>query len=273
VKTGSLDSEGTRWAEALDGIETVIHAASRVHMMRDVSSDPLAEFRRVNTTGTLRLAREAATVGVRRFVFLSSVKVHGESSAHNCPLVETAPPAPNDAYAISKREAEDGLRAIAASSGMEVVIIRPPLVYGPGVKANFASLMRAIARGIPLPLGALHNRRSLVSLTNLVSFIITCMSHPNAANETFLVSDGEDLSTADLARRITVAMNKPERLIAVPPLLVLSVASILGRRASAERLCGNLQVDIAKAQSVLGWSPPISVDEGLRRTVASYCAA
>jgi nucleoside-diphosphate-sugar epimerase len=205
---------------------------------------------------------------VRRFVFVSSVKVHGEQTASDKPFVETMAPAPKDAYAVSKDEAEQGLRSIASETDMEVVILRPPLVYGAGVGANFAALMRAVDRGRPLPLGAIHNRRSLVALDNLVDFILTCAEHRAAANQTFLVSDGEDLSTTDLVRRLGRAMEAPTRLIPVPAWLLIAGATLLGRRGVAERLCGNLQVDISKARRLLGWSPPIDVDEGLRRAVA-----
>lgn len=255
----------TDWQHALTGVDTVVHLAARVHVMRDAVADQLAEFRRVNVAGTMNLARQAAVTGVKRFVYLSSVKVNGESGAH----IETDPPAPEDAYGISKHEAELGLRHIAPETGMEVVIIRPPLVYGPGVKANFQVLMRAVARGIPVPLGAIHNRRSLVALDTLVDFIVTCIEHPAAANETFLVSDGDDLSTTDLISRLARAMGRPARLIPVPKSVLMAGATLLGKRDVAQRLLGSLQVDISKAQQVLGWTPPISVDEGLRRAAAS----
>jgi nucleoside-diphosphate-sugar epimerase len=243
--------------------------AVRVHVMDDTSADPLAAFRQTNTAGTLNLARQAAAVNVRRFVFVSSVKVNGESTAKNLPFAATGAPAPQDPYGISKMEAEQGLRQIADETGMEVVIIRPPLVYGPGVKANFASLMRAVQRGIPLPLASVtHNRRSFVALDNLVDLLITCIDHPAAANQTFLVSDGEDLSTADLLRRLGQAMNKPARLFPVPPSLLQLGANLLGKGDMAQRLLGNLQVDISHTRNTLSWAPPISVDEGLRRAVA-----
>ena len=267
VTTGPIDAD-TEWKHALSGAEYVVHLAARVHVMADSSANPLADFRAVNVAGTLHLARQAAATGVRRFVFLSSVKVNGEASAVSQAMREVDAPAPQDPYAISKHEAEQGLRQIATETGMQVVIIRPPLVYGPSVKANFAALMTAIAKGTPLPLGALQNRRSLVTLDNLVDFIITCLAHPQAANETFLVSDGEDLSTTDLARRLGQALHRPARLIPVPASWLMAGAGLVGRRAAAERLCGNLQVDITKARTLLGWTPPISVDEGLRRAAA-----
>jgi nucleoside-diphosphate-sugar epimerase len=260
-------SPTTDWIEPLRGIQAVVHLAARVHVMDDLAKDPLEAFRTVNTQGTLRLAQQAADAGTKRFVFVSTVKVLGERSGASEALTERSAPAPFDPYAISKHEAEIGLREIAAHTGMEVVIIRPPLVYGPGVKANFAALMGAIARGWPMPLGALDNRRSLVALDNLVDFIRTCLAHPFAANECFLVSDDEDLSTTALLRRLGLAMGRPARLLPVPPALLRASATLLGRRAIADRLCDNLQVDITKARTLLGWTPPISVDEGLRRAV------
>ena len=252
------------WRQALADITLVVHLAARVHVMRDGAANPLAEFRRLNVDSTCTLARQAAEAGVRRFVYLSSVKVNGESGMYS----EADPPAPQDAYGISKHEAELGLRHIASATAMEVVIIRPPLVYGPQVRANFNALMKAVALGIPLPLGAIDNRRSLVALDNLVDFILTCLVHVKAANETFFVSDGDDLSTTDLIRRLARAMDRPVRLIPVPAAILLGAATLLGRRDVAQRLLGSLCVDITKARQRLGWVPPISMDEGLRRAVA-----
>lgn len=256
---------GMDWQPALVGVHVVVHLAARVHVMREAAANSLAEFRRVNVAGTLNLARQAAAAGAQRFVYLSSVKVYGEAGAY----AEEDPPAPEEAYGISKYEAEVGLRQIAAETGMEVVIIRAPLVYGPHVRANFETLMRVVARGIPLPLGAIDNRRSLVALDNLVDFILTCIERPAAANETFLVSDGEDLSTTDLIRRLAQAMGRPARLIPVPPAVLMAAATLLGRRDVARRLLGSLRVDITKAKQRLAWVPPVSVDEGLRRAVGS----
>lgn len=262
--------EATDWSAALNGCSTVVHLAARVHVMNERSGDPLREFRRTNTQGTLHLARQAAEVGVRRFVFVSSIKVNGESTTSGHPFTAADVPAAEDAYGISKQEAEQGLRQIAASTGMEIVIVRPPLVYGPGVKANFASLMRAVQRGIPMPLGAVtNNRRSLVSLDNLVDLLMVCIDHPAAANQTFLVSDGEDLSTTALVRRMGEAMGKPARLLPVPPALLSLGAAALGKRSVAQRLLGNLQVDIAHTRNTLRWTPPVSVDEGLRRAAVA----
>ncbi len=265
--------EATEWSAALNGCSTVVHLAARVHVMNERSSDPLREFRRTNVDGTLHLARQAARSGVRRFVFVSSIKVNGEATSAGHPFTAADAPAAGDAYGISKMEAEQGLPTIARDTGMEVVIVRPPLVYGPGVKANFASLMRAVQRGIPLPLGSVsNNRRSLVALDNLVDLLITCIHHPAAAGQTFLVSDGEDLSTTALIRRIGQAIGTPARLLPVPPALLELGAAVVGKRDMAQRLLGNLQVDITHTRTTLGWAPPISVDEGLRRATAGMVA-
>jgi nucleoside-diphosphate-sugar epimerase len=258
----------TDWSAALKGVQQVVHSAARVHVMSDKSSDPLAEFRRVNVAGTLNLARQAAAADVRRFVFLSSVKVNGEATLPGQAFTEHDSPAPQDPYGWSKHEAEMGLRQLAAETGMEVVIIRPTLVYGPGVKANFAALMRAVQRGWPLPLGAVQNQRSLVALDNLVDLIVTCLDHPAAANQTFLASDGQDLSTADLVRGMARASGVSARLWPVPVLALQMVSGALGKGAVVQRLSSNLQVDISKASKLLGWVPPVSLDEGLRRAMA-----
>ncbi len=252
------------------GVEVVIHAAARVHVMHDESSDPLAEFRKVNVDGTLNLARQAAEAGVGRFIFISSIKVNGEGTPVGVPYVADGQAAPADPYGISKMEAEQGLRALAAETGMEVVIIRPTLVYGPGVKANFLNMMRWLHKGVPLPFGAIYNQRSLVALDNLVDLIVTCIDHPTAANQTFLVSDGEDLSTTELLRRMGVALGKPARLLPVPSRLLEAGAAMLGKQALAQRLCGSLQVDISKTRELLNWSPPVSVDEALRKTAEHF---
>lgn len=258
------------WRKALDGAQVVIHSAARVHVMHDTSSDPLAEFRKVNVEGTLNLARQAAEAGVRRFIFISSIKVNGEGTPVGSPYIADAQPAPVDPYGISKMEAEQGLRAIAAETGMDVVIIRPTLVYGPGVKANFLSMMRWLHKSVPLPFGAIHNRRSLVALDNLVDLIVTCIDHPAAANQTFLVSDGEDLSTTELLRRMATALGKPARLLPVPSWLLEAGAAMLGKKALSQRLCGSLQVDISKTRELLGWTPPLSVDAALRKTAKHF---
>jgi nucleoside-diphosphate-sugar epimerase len=257
--------DSTDWRAALEGVGTVVHLAGRAHIIRDRHGDSLAAFRRTNVEGTLNLARQAASAGVRRFVFVSSIKVNGEAGTHR----ESDTPAPNDAYGVSKLEAENGLREIAATTALGVVVIRPPLVYGPGVKANFQALVRAVGWGIPLPLGAIENRRSLVARDNLVDFIVTCIEHPAAGGETFFVSDGEDMSTTTLIRRIARAMKRPARLIPVPVSVLWAAATVAGKRDVAQRLLGSLQLDIAKARRVLAWTPPVTVDEGLRRAVGN----
>ncbi len=264
---GPIDGD-SNWLEALGSVDSVIHLAARVHVMNDTEADPLAAFRGVNVAGTLNLARQAAAAGVKRFVFISSVKVNGEQTKPGQPFTEADEPNPQDAYGQSKHEAEMGLRQIAADTGLEVVIIRPPLVYGPGVKANFAALMRAVQRGWPLPLGAVNNQRSLVALDNLVDFIITCTTHPQAANQTFMVSDGQDLSTTELIRSMAQAAGVPVRLLPVPVWALQAGATFLGKGDAVQRLCGNLQVDITKARTLLGWMQSVSVEEGLRRAAA-----
>jgi len=259
IEIGNL-TPNLDWNKTLSGVNAVVHLAARVHVMHD-TAEGLFEFRRMNVESTLNLARQAAAAGVSRFIFLSTVKVNGESGVYT----ERDNPSPQDAYAVSKHEAEIGLRRIADQTGIEIATVRPPLVYGPGVKANFRALMLAVRRGIPLPLGAVRNRRSLVALDNLADFVLTCIRHPAAGNQTFLVSDGEDLSTTDLIRRLARAMGRPVRLIPVPAALLMAAASVLGKRDLATRLLGSLQVDTSKAREILGWTPPISVDEGLRR--------
>lgn len=257
----------SNWFTALKEVRVVIHLAARVHVMHDTAIDPLEDFRKINVKGTLNLARQAAIAGVQRFVFISSVKVNGEQTKPGHAFTEADNPAPQDSYGISKMEAEQGLRKIAQETGMEVVIIRPPLVYGPGVKANFAALIQTVQKGWPLPLGAIHNQRSLIGLDNLVDFILTCTTHPLAANETFLISDDHDISTTELVQGLAKAAGKKSWLIPVPSWLLLLSGRLLGQRAAIHRLCGNLQVDISKAKQLLGWAPPISIEEGLRRSV------
>jgi len=271
VQVGEFSSN-TSWQAALAGIDTVIHAAGRVHIMNDDSVDSLAEFRKVNVDGTLNFARQAASAGVKRFIFISSIKVYGEGTSLNRPYTVDTTPAPVDAYGISKYEAEEGLLKLAKDTGMGVVIIRPPLIYGAGVKANFLSMMRWLDKGVPLPLGAIHNKRSLVALDNLVDLIVTCIEHPAAANQIFLAGDGEDLSTTELLRRMAAALGRPARLLPVPQKLLESGLKMLGKGDLAQRLCGSLQMDISKARMLLGWEPPLSVDEGLRKTAEYYLA-
>jgi nucleoside-diphosphate-sugar epimerase len=259
-------NRGTDWSSALRDIDVVIHLAARVHVMHDTVVDPLAEFRKVNVDGTLNLAHQAAKAGVKRFIFISSIKVNGEHTEADKPFKESDVANPQDAYGVSKFEAEQGLLQIAQQTGLDVVIIRPPLVYGAGVKANFASMMRAVKRGIPLPLGAIHNKRSFVYVGNLVSLITRCVGHPAAVNQVFLVSDGHDLSTTELLRECASALDMKARLLPVPQKLIEVGAAMLGKRAVAQRLCGNLQVDITKARTLLGWEPPVSVAYGLKAT-------
>ncbi|MCH8549176.1 MAG: SDR family oxidoreductase [Balneolaceae bacterium] len=256
---------GVDWSEALFGQEVVVHSAARAHIMKEEVSDPLAEYRRVNVEGTLGLARQAAAANVKRFIFVSSIKVNGEQTKPGVRFSLESKPKPGDNYGLSKWEAEQGLWDISKDTGMEVVIVRPPLVYGPRVKGNFASMMTLATRNLPLPLGAVNNKRSLVALDNLVDLIIRCIDHPAAANQTFLVSDDQDVSTTELLTMITKAAGNKPRLIPVPLGLLRLGAAVLGKKAVADRLLGNLQVDITHTKDTLGWKPPISVEEGIRR--------
>jgi nucleoside-diphosphate-sugar epimerase len=256
------------WSQVLQGVDVVIHAAARAHTMREEALDPLADYRRVNVEGTFNLARQSAAAGVRRFVFISSIKVNGEVTERGLPFTADDNPAPEDAYGLSKAEAEAQLKQMAQETGLEVTIIRPPLIYGPGGKGNFASLISWVRRGLPLPLGGVsHNRRSLVGLDNLVDLILVCAGHPKAANQTFLISDGEDLSTTELLRKIGKALGRPARLLRVPAGLISFMAGLVGRKMISQRLLGSLQVDIHKTCELLNWRPSVSVDEGLRRAV------
>lgn len=257
----------TDWTHALDGVCAVVHCAARVHVMSDTSADPLEEFRRVNVQGTLNLARQAAAAGVRRFVFVSSIKVNGEATQPGRPFTADDVPAPLDSYGVSKMEAEQALRDLANQTGLELVIVRPPLVYGPGVKANFAAMMRWLRRGMPLPLGRIQNARSLVALDNLVDLLVICLTHPAAAGQVFLVSDGEDVSVTELLRRIGQAMGRPVRLLPIPGAWIEWASAMVGKRNVAQRLCGSLQVDIEKTRRLLGWRPPLTLDQGLKKTV------
>jgi len=281
VAVGSIDSN-TDWTNVLQDIDAVIHLAARVHKINDGTVNPLAAFQEVNTTGTEHLARESAKIGVRRFVYLSTVKVNGEETGlmieESGPrdkkikkiFLESDIPNPQDPYAVSKWEAEQILHAISKETGMEIVIVRPPLVYGPGVKANFLRLLQVIDRGIPLPLSSVNNSRSLVSLDNLIDFLITCLKYPAAAGETFFVSDGDDLSTPELIRKIAQFMNRPCRLLPFPTNMLHFLAKLVDKESVVNRLCDSLQVDISKARNVLGWEPPVSIDEGLKKTVKWY---
>lgn len=271
VKLGDLSSV-TEYTGALKDIDVVIHLAARAHIMHDTASDPLAEFRKVNTAATLNLAVQAAEAGVKRFIFISSIKVNGEQTVPNSPFQEQVASPPNDPYALSKYEAEHGLMSLAHSSAMQVVIIRPPLVYGPGVKANFATLLDWLAREIPLPLGAIDNKRSLLALDNLLSFIMLCTTHPKAANETFLISDQADVSTTQLLQKILKALNKKTLLLPVPVSWMRFAAMLLGKQDIADRLFTSLQVDSAKATDLLDWLPVTDMDKQLNKMAAFYKA-
>jgi nucleoside-diphosphate-sugar epimerase len=255
----------TPWQHALAGIDTVIHLAARVHIMDDPSADPICEFRKVNVDGTTRLAREAAKAGVKRFVFISSIKVNGEESP--MPYTADSPPMPSDPYGISKWEAEQALRQIETEFGLEVVVVRPTLVYGPGVKANFRSLLNMVSKGIPLPLASVANKRSLIYVENLVDALVVCAKHPAAAGNTYLVSDGDDVATSELIRRIAAALNVPDRLFPAPEALLHLAGKMTGKSAAVNRLLGSLTVDISKIQRELGWVPPFTMAQGLARTV------
>lgn len=263
---GSI-SPHTDWSEALPQVTSIIHLAARVHVMQETEGDPLSAFRAVNVEATLSLARQAAASGVKRFVFVSSVKVNGERTAPGYPFRADDPPAPEDAYGISKAEAEEALMALSAQTGMEVVVVRPPLVYGPGVGANFAALMRWAASGLPSPLGVSHNSRSLVYVGNLCDLLFDVTSHEKAAGEVFLVSDGYDPSTRELFHHLSGLQGRRGIQLPVPPALLRFAARVLGKSSYAERLLGNLEVDIGKTCDLLGWHPPVAFPEGLRRTV------
>jgi nucleoside-diphosphate-sugar epimerase len=261
--------EQTDWSSCLAGVDAVIHTAARVHVMNDTSLDPLAEFRKTNVDGTLNLARQAVSAGVKRFVFVSSVKVNGEETTSK-PFTAFDEPAPLDPYGQSKLEAEVALMELSRTTGLEVVIIRPPLVYGPGVRANFLKLMQLVKMGVPLPLGAIHNRRSMVALDNLVDLLITCTHHPAAARQTFMVSDDNDVSTSELIRMIGAAMGKRPLLLPVPTEIIAGTAALLGKSAVASRILGSLQVDITETKSILGWKPVVTMQELLNKTVAHF---
>lgn len=267
-ETGGI-TPATDWSKALAGCDTIVHLAGRVHVMHDTAADPLEAFRAANVEATLNLARHAARLGVKRFVFLSSVKVNGEETAGR-PFTVFDAPAPADPYGQSKLEAEMALRALSRDTGPEVAIIRPPLVYGPGVQANFLRLMQLVKWGVPLPLGAIHNKRSLVALDNLVDAIITCSHHPKAPGEVFFVSDDHDVSTTELLRMIASAMGRRSLLASVPAGFIAGCATLLGQSAISKRLLGSLQVDITHTKSTLGWKPVIGTQAAVEKTVAHF---
>ena len=269
VAVGDIDAD-TDWSAALDGVDIVIHLAARVHVMHESAADPLAEFRRVNVSGSEHLARAAAAAGVKRLVYASSIKVNGEETAPGRAYSENDTPAPQDPYGVSKCEAEEVLRRVARETGLEVVILRPPLIYGPGVKGNFIQMLDVLARGVPLPLASVRNRRSLLYLGNLVDALILCATHPDAAGETFLVSDGEDIATPDLLRALAMAAGYPVRLLPFPPALLNHLARLAGRGSQAARLLGSLCVENGKIRRKLDWIPPFTLQQGLQATAAWY---
>ena len=266
-----LNDRNIKWDSLLSGVDTVVHLAARVHMMKNRSTDPLAAYRKINVNVTEKLARRAAELGVKRFVFLSTVKVNGEETWR--PYVETDAPAPADHYGISKMEAELKLQDVAAETGMAFTILRPPLVYGPGVKANFLKLLQSVYRGTPLPFAAVKNRRSLIYVGNLVDAIVSCVSHPNASGQTYLVSDGEDISTPELIRSISAFLRKPIRLYSVPEFCLRIGAILTGNRPAVDRLIGSLTVGTTKIREELRWRPPFTLAEGLEETVAWFRVA
>lgn len=257
-------------ADFLQGINCVVHCAARVHIMNDETSNPLDEYRKLNVEGTLRLARQAAKQGVKRFIFISSIKVNGESTPDNKPFNVDSAPNPSDPYGVSKLEAEIGLKELASATGMELVIIRPSLIYGPGVKANFRNMMKWIYKGVPLPLGAIKNQRSFVAIDNLVDLIITCIRSDAAANQLFLASDGRDLSTTELIRLMAAALGKRAFLLPIPMSSINFLAALCGRASVSQRLCGSLRVDVSHAQKTLGWTPVISVEDALKITAVAF---
>jgi len=262
--TGEI-SAAANYAPALADVDVVIHCAAQAHAMNNSVNNGVDIYRDINVDGTLHLAQQAITAGVKRFIFISSIKVNGESTIYSQPFTHDCAAAPEDAYGCSKQAAEDGLRQLAANSGMDLVIIRPPLVYGPGVKGNFSSLLAIAKKNLPLPLGAINNQRSMVALANLAHLIITCIRHPQAANQTFLVSDDDDISTTQLLKMMTRAAGKSPWLLPVPMSWLRLLGRVTGKQAVIDRLCDNLQVDISHTKHTLGWQPPISVVEGIQR--------
>lgn len=259
------------YATAVRDVDVVIHCAARAHIMRDEVTEPLVEYRKVNLDGTLNLARQAVNAGVKRFIFVSSIKVNGESSDFQSPLKQNSDRNPQDDYGVSKSEAELQLIELSNETGLEVVIIRPTLVYGPGVKANFASLMNLVSKGIPLPFGCItQNKRSLVSVTNLVDLIITCIDHPKAANQVFLVSDDHDVSTSEMVCEMAKALGKPTWQLPVPVWCYKLVGKLFNKSAVVDRLTGSLQVDITHTKETLGWAPPQTLPDGFKQTAQAF---
>lgn len=266
---GEINQE-TDWSELVKKTEIIIHCAARAHVMNEKSTDPLQVFREVNVVGTLNFAKQAAVAGVKRFVFISSIKVNGEGTAINCKYTSSDQSAPEDPYGISKYEAEQGLIKLSKETGMELVIIRPPLVYGSGVKGNFLNLLKLSKLPIPLPFGLINNKRSMIYLDNLVDMIITCIDHPKAANKVFLASDGDDLSLSRLLTLIRQSMNKSPWLLPIPSFLFNLLGKLFGKSELVDRLIGNLQVDSGDAKTLLGWQPPYTVEQGIKATVDDF---
>ena len=266
---GAIDGE-INWANALRDIDVVIHLAARVHVMKDEAADPLAEFLRVNMQGTANLAYQAAAAGVKRLVYVSSIKVNGERTTETQPFAESDKPNPQDAYATSKWRAEQVLQRIAQESGLEVVIVRPPLVYGPAVKGNFIRLLKAVDKGIPLPLASVRNKRSLIYLGNLADALILCASHPAAAGKTYLVRDGEDVSMPELVRQMAIGLGRPARLFPLPVSLLRGLGRLFGKLASVERVVGSLRVNDNLIRKELGWKPRFTLQQGLQATALWY---
>lgn len=269
VTVGDVDG-ATDWAAALCGVDVVIHLAARVHVMKEAAAEPLAEFLKVNLHGTANLAAQAARAGVKRFVYVSSIKVNGEATHNGCKISEADAPAPQDPYSVSKWEAEQALQRIAGETGLEIVIVRPPLVYGANVKGNFAQMLKMLAKRLPLPLASAHNQRSLVYVENLVDGLIACATLPAAAGKTYLISDGEDVSTSELLKRLGAAMGCPAHLFPCPQALLKLVGRLAGKSATIERLFGSLQVDSSKIRRELDWAPPYTLQQGLQATAEWY---
>lgn len=271
VTVGAIDAS-TKWGDALKGVDTVIHLAARVHVMKDKAADPLTEFLKVNLYGTSNLARQAASAGVKRLVYVSSIKVNGEQTTEEQLFAETDEPDPRDPYAISKLQAEQVLQSIAGETGLEVVIVRPPLVYGPGVKGNLFRLLAAIDKGIPLPLAGANNLRSFVYVGNLVDALAACATHSAAAGQTYLVSDGVDVSTAMLVEKISLSLGRSSRSFYFPPGLLRAAATLLGRTEQVNRMFGSLRVNDRKIRGELGWTPPYTMEQGLSAMADWYRA-
>lgn len=269
MRIGDMRSE-VDWGRVLAGCGTVVHLAARVHVMKDLEADPLTSFRQINVSGTVAIARAAVASGVRRFIYMSSIKVNGEGTKAGKPFTAASAPAPVDPYGVSKLEAELALASIARETGLEVAIVRPPLVYGPGVGGNMLRLMRLIMRGVPLPLRLVDNRRSLVGVTNLASLVEHAIRHPGAVGATLMASDGVDLSTAELCREIGLALGRSARLLPIPPLLLLGVAKISGMQGEVDRLTRDLQVDGAETRRLLQWAPCLSPREELERMARAF---